>query len=99
MAVPVYIAGWDPSLHCYPTNQQVLTTRCSVDQRCPEPYALIYLQMSEIDLLIFDEAHHAVKRHPYNLVMREFYHQARNLKFLKLISLPSPLQLSLFRVS
>jgi ERCC4-related helicase len=55
--------------------------------------------MSEIDLLIFDEAHHAVKRHPYNLVMREFYHQARNLKFLKLISLPSPLQLSLFRVS
>ena len=31
--------------------------------------------MSEVALLIFDEAHHAVKRHPYNLIMQEFYHQ------------------------
>ena len=32
-------------------------------------------QMTEVALLIFDEAHHAVKRHPYNLIMQEFYHQ------------------------
>lgn len=31
--------------------------------------------MNEVALLIFDEAHHAVKRHPYNLIMQEFYHQ------------------------
>ena len=36
------------------------------------------VQMSEIALLIFDEAHHAVKRHPYNLIMQEFYHQVRH---------------------
>lgn len=32
--------------------------------------------MLDVRLLIFDEAHHAVKRHPYCLIMREFYHQA-----------------------
>jgi endoribonuclease Dicer len=24
-------------------------------------------------LLIFDECHHGIKRHPYNVIMREFY--------------------------
>ena len=33
-------------------------------------------QMQDMRLLIFDEAHHAVKRHPYCMIMREFYHQA-----------------------
>jgi endoribonuclease Dicer len=30
--------------------------------------------METIDLLILDECHHAVKKHPYSLVMSEFYH-------------------------
>ena len=28
---------------------------------------------SQIGLLVFDEAHHAADKHPYNLIMREFY--------------------------
>lgn len=27
----------------------------------------------DISLLIFDEAHHAVDKHPYNRIMQEFY--------------------------
>lgn len=27
----------------------------------------------DIGLLIFDEAHHAAEKHPYNMIMREFY--------------------------
>lgn len=32
------------------------------------------IRMEAIDLLILDECHHAVKKHPYSLVMSEFYH-------------------------
>lgn len=32
------------------------------------------IKMEEINLLILDECHHAVKKHPYSLVMSEFYH-------------------------
>ncbi|KAH6555158.1 hypothetical protein KP509_1Z277300, partial [Ceratopteris richardii] len=32
------------------------------------------VKMSYIHLLILDECHHAVKKHPYSLVMSEFYH-------------------------
>ncbi|XP_058753395.1 endoribonuclease Dicer homolog 1-like [Vicia villosa] len=32
------------------------------------------IKMEGIDLLILDECHHAVKKHPYSLVMSEFYH-------------------------
>ena len=28
---------------------------------------------TNIGLLVFDEAHHATDKHPYNLLMREFY--------------------------
>ena len=31
-------------------------------------------QMSQIHLLVFDEAHHCKKRHPYCRIMEEFYH-------------------------
>jgi endoribonuclease Dicer len=27
----------------------------------------------DINLVVFDEAHHALDRHPYNLIMSEFY--------------------------
>lgn len=32
------------------------------------------IKMDAINLLILDECHHAVKKHPYSLVMSEFYH-------------------------
>lgn len=32
------------------------------------------IKMECIHLLILDECHHAVKKHPYSLVMSEFYH-------------------------
>ncbi|KAM0946851.1 hypothetical protein DsansV1_C08g0079921 [Dioscorea sansibarensis] len=32
------------------------------------------IKMDAIHLLILDECHHAVKKHPYSLVMSEFYH-------------------------
>lgn len=32
------------------------------------------VKMEAIHLLILDECHHAVKKHPYSLVMSEFYH-------------------------
>ncbi|URE26504.1 hypothetical protein MUK42_18017 [Musa troglodytarum] len=32
------------------------------------------IKMESIHLLILDECHHAVKKHPYSLVMSEFYH-------------------------
>lgn len=33
------------------------------------------IKMETINLLILDECHHAVKKHPYSLVMSEFYHR------------------------
>ncbi|KAF7723707.1 Dicer-like protein 1 [Apophysomyces ossiformis] len=32
-----------------------------------------FISMDCINLIVFDEAHHARKNHPYNLIMREFY--------------------------
>ncbi|PKA46582.1 Endoribonuclease Dicer like 1 [Apostasia shenzhenica] len=32
------------------------------------------IKMESVHLLILDECHHAVKKHPYSLVMSEFYH-------------------------
>lgn len=40
-----------------------------------------YLKLStDIGLLIFDEAHHAVSDHPYNRIMQESYHKLRNIE-------------------
>lgn len=36
---------------------------------------------SDIGLLVFDEAHHARQKHPYNLIMREFYDHCKPRKF------------------
>ncbi|KAJ2760094.1 Dicer-like protein 1, partial [Coemansia nantahalensis] len=32
-----------------------------------------FVRISDIDLLVFDECHHARGNHPYTLIMREFY--------------------------
>ena len=33
-----------------------------------------FIAMDQIDLLIFDECHHADSDHPYNLIMRDFFY-------------------------
>ncbi|KAL5210919.1 hypothetical protein ABZP36_006542, partial [Zizania latifolia] len=38
------------------------------------------IKMDAIHLLILDECHHAVKKHPYSLVMSEFYHTTQKDK-------------------
>lgn len=35
-----------------------------------------YIQMSQINLLVFDEAHHTKKRHPYARIIKDFYTEA-----------------------
>ena len=35
------------------------------------------LQLEWVNLLCFDEAHHATKKHPYALLMTEFYFRVR----------------------
>jgi endoribonuclease Dicer len=32
------------------------------------------LQMSDVGLLVFDEAHHCKSDHPYNQLLQDFYH-------------------------
>ncbi|CAO3607529.1 unnamed protein product [Mucor fragilis] len=32
-----------------------------------------FISLEKVNLLIFDECHHATKKHPFNLIMREFY--------------------------
>jgi endoribonuclease Dicer len=34
-----------------------------------------FIRIDEIDLLIFDECHHADQDHLYNLIMKDFYYQ------------------------
>ncbi|GAA5839253.1 hypothetical protein JCM11251_006019 [Rhodosporidiobolus azoricus] len=35
-----------------------------------------FLKMSQISLLVFDEAHHAKRNHPFASILRDFYHRA-----------------------
>ncbi|KAE8378630.1 ATP-dependent helicase dcl2 [Aspergillus bertholletiae] len=34
-----------------------------------------FVHMSQLGLLIFDEAHHCMRRHPSNMIMQDFYHR------------------------
>ncbi|RIA97599.1 hypothetical protein C1645_813834 [Glomus cerebriforme] len=36
-----------------------------------------FISLSQVNLLVFDECHHTSKKHPYNLIMREFYDRCR----------------------
>ncbi|ORX55708.1 hypothetical protein DM01DRAFT_1335102 [Hesseltinella vesiculosa] len=36
-----------------------------------------FVHMDRVNLIIFDECHHATKNHPYNVIMREFYDTCR----------------------
>ncbi|KAI9010410.1 hypothetical protein CLU79DRAFT_773664 [Phycomyces nitens] len=36
-----------------------------------------FITMNSVNLIVFDECHHATKKHPYNLIMREFYDRCR----------------------
>ena len=55
------------------------------------------LQLEWVNLLCFDEAHHATKKHPYALVMNEFYFRVRRkqtpLLPIRTLELPEPLHL------
>ncbi|KAI8332965.1 putative dicer-like protein [Choanephora cucurbitarum] len=42
-----------------------------------------FLSLEEVCLIIFDECHHAVKGHPFNMIMYEFYHRWEVDKSLK----------------
>ncbi|KAL2832581.1 hypothetical protein BDW59DRAFT_106358 [Aspergillus cavernicola] len=35
-----------------------------------------FVKISQLGLIIFDEAHHCVRKHPANKIMRDFYHPA-----------------------
>ncbi|KAL4817898.1 ATP-dependent helicase dcl2 [Aspergillus spinulosporus] len=35
-----------------------------------------FVKISRLGLLIFDEAHHCIRKHPTNMIMRNFYHPA-----------------------
>ncbi|CAM6106501.1 unnamed protein product [Calypogeia fissa] len=37
-----------------------------------------FLKMEMIELLVFDECHHADKKHPYANIMRDFYHKKKH---------------------
>nr|CAG8438547.1 9096_t:CDS:2 [Entrophospora candida] len=34
-----------------------------------------FISLSNVNLLVFDECHHTSKKHPYNLIMKEFYNR------------------------
>ena len=36
-----------------------------------------YISLSSLALLVIDECHHAVKRHPYSIIMTDHYHRAK----------------------
>ncbi len=39
-----------------------------------------FISMSKINLLIFDEVHHAKKGHPYAAIMRQYYPRSKDIK-------------------
>lgn len=74
------------------SHAQSLTVDCCI---CVYPYPQVLvmtaqillnilrhsiIKMECIHLLILDECHHAVKKHPYSLVMSEFYHVTSKAK-------------------
>lgn len=36
-----------------------------------------FVKLAQLALCVFDEAHHCKDRHPYNLIMDQFYHPAK----------------------
>ncbi|KAJ9053924.1 Dicer-like protein 1 [Entomophthora muscae] len=40
-----------------------------------------YITMNDICLLVFDECHHTQKKHPYNVIMQEFYHPLTSRRY------------------
>ncbi|KAI9317068.1 dicer-2 protein [Dichotomocladium elegans] len=46
-----------------------------------------FIHLEEVNLIIFDECHHATKRHPYNLIMQEFYFRCEKDKRPKIFGM------------
>lgn len=55
-----------------------------------------YLSLGrDIGLIVFDEAHHAVDKHPYNMIMQAFYHSLPPREDLQSADLARPAVLGL----
>ncbi|KAG2220792.1 hypothetical protein INT45_012461, partial [Circinella minor] len=39
-----------------------------------------FIEMTQINLIIFDECHHCIKKHPYRLIMKEHYEQFDDIR-------------------
>ncbi|GBB92187.1 hypothetical protein RclHR1_01980012 [Rhizophagus clarus] len=46
-----------------------------------------FISLSQVNLLIFDECHHTSKKHPYNLIMKEFYNRSPEEKKPKIFGM------------
>jgi endoribonuclease Dicer len=62
-----------------------------------------YIQMSQINLLVFDEAHHTKKNHPYARIIKDFYSQeddqSRLPKILGMTASPVDAQVDVHRAA
>ena len=56
------------------------------------PDQRVWLQMRQIHLLVFDEAHHCMSRDPGNVIMQQFYHTGQGLKVRRLAGGPGFLE-------
>ncbi|KAI8804759.1 hypothetical protein BJ742DRAFT_775863 [Cladochytrium replicatum] len=50
---------------------------CCTPQILYDAFHAAFLKLEHISLLVFDEAHNAVKSHPYSLIMQEYYHPSK----------------------
>ncbi|KAK3613521.1 Dicer-like protein 2 [Elasticomyces elasticus] len=64
---------WDAALH---QVRIVVSTHAVLVQALEHAF----VSLSQLALIVFDEAHHCMKKHPANTIMRDFYHPARRDK-------------------
>jgi endoribonuclease Dicer len=62
-------AHWDDAL----AQNEVIVCTAEILYKCLHHS---YIQISQINLLVFDEAHHTKKKHPYARIIKDFYAEA-----------------------
>ena len=66
---------------CHPTALTPWSRKTDALNLCDQrPEQRVWLQLRQIHLLMFDEAHHCVSRNPGNVIMQQFYHSGQGLK-------------------